>query len=208
MAQGLVSLWAGFAAAFAALAFAVPADAGAARPHHPFLTHLSKQPFNARILPAGFQVGFACESATLRHCTNKLPGSIGRVRADFSGPSRAVVVYTIFPDAASARAWFRGKGESPEFSFWRLKQLNVESLPHPRLSGRIPGFADSVIVESSGHRKLFLTGTTSANVLLGNVIVNATTGSRVSTRHGDRVVALQLLKAAVARLDAVRHTSP
>lgn len=185
------------------VAVAASADSGVAPPHH-LLSQLSKQPFDARRLPAGITLTSVCASPAQRRCANRVPGASGRVLAAFDAPSQAVVVYTIFPDAATARAWFRGKGQSPQFSFWRLKQLDVESLPHPRISGRVPGFADSVIVESSGHLKLYLTGTTSANVLSENVIVNATTGSDSSTQHGNRVLALKLLKAAIAHLNAAR----
>ena len=189
----------------ATVAVAASADSGVAPPRQ-LLAQLSKQPFESRLLPAGVTPAFACASPAQRACIIKLPGASGGVRADFDAPNLAVVVYTIFPDAATARAWFRGEGQSPQFSFWRLKQLNVVSLPHPRISGRVPGFADSVIVESSGHQKLDLTGTTSANVLSGNVIVNATTGSESSTQHGNRVMAMQLLQAAIAHLNAARKS--
>jgi hypothetical protein len=188
--------------ALALVSVTLGVDAGAAPPSSGQLVkRLSKQPFERRMLPAGFTLGYVCDSTTKGGCATKVPSAAGFVRSDFRGPDVAIVFYSIFPDARSARAWFGGGGREPKFSLWRLKQLNVESLPHARISGRVPGFPNSVIVESSGHKNLYRTGTTEFNVLSGDVIVNVTTGSQTSRQHGNRVVAAKLLKAAVARLN-------
>jgi hypothetical protein len=157
------------------------------------------------MLPAGLTLSYACDSTTKGGCAAKPPSAVGYVRSDFKGAEVAIVFYSVFPDATSARAWFSGGGPEPKFSLWRLKQLNVMSLPHPRISGRVRGFANSVVVESSGHENLYRTGTTELNVLTGNVIVNVTTGSRTSSKHGNPAVASELLKAAVARLTGTRR---
>jgi hypothetical protein len=167
----------------------------------------------ARIQPPrpGSVENFRCnslkETGVFHGCAGVTPGAVGKVRAGFAGLPVTSVVYTVFPDAASARAWFAGSESKPSFSTWRLKQLNVFSVPHPRVSGRVPGLANSVIVESAGHKTLDRKGLTEANILSGNVIVNATAGSKTSTRHGNRVEALRLVRSAFAALGAARHTA-
>lgn len=135
------------------------------------------------------------------------PGAVGIAEIGIAGCDcdEVRIRYTIYPSAATARAWILGDGVRPTYSIWRLKQLNATSLPHPRISGTVPGYQASVIVESSGHKRLYTHGVTEMNVLSGNVIVNVTTGSRTSTQHGNRVAARALLDAAVAHLRATRR---
>jgi hypothetical protein len=186
----------------------VPAGSSAGNSARALVTRLTAQGRLIRPPARGFAVIWACNS--LREgpyrnpCAGRTPGAFGKVRIDFAGPPFAAVVYTVFPDAASARAWFRGARQPEEVSLWRLKQLSIVSLPHPRLSGRVPGLASSVIVESAGHKTLDRKGVTEADVLSGNVIVNATTGSRTSIQHGNRVLALRLVRSAFAALGAAR----
>lgn len=114
----------------------------------------------------------------------------------------AGITYTVYPSAAIAHAWLLGDGLHPTSSIWRLKQLSSSSLPHPRLSGTVPGYENSVIVESAGHQRIDTHGLTEMDVLVANIIVNVTTYSRTSTRHGNRLGARLLIDPAVAHLRA------
>lgn len=64
----------------------------------------------------------------------------------------------------------------------------------------MPGYENSVIVESAGHKRIDTHGLTEMDVLVANVIVNVTTYSRTSTQHGNRLGARFLIDPAVTHL--------
>jgi hypothetical protein len=177
-----------------------------------FVRFLAEQPIE-KSLPDGFATqgrafGYV-RGSIMQGRPQPPPHAVGVVEIGIkSACCPAGITYTVYPSAEVARAWLLGDGPKPTFSIWRLKQLNSSSLPHPRLSGTVPGYRNSVIVESAGHERIDTRGLTEMDVLVGNVIVNVTTYSRTSTEHGNRLGARLLIDAAVGHLRAAVRGQP
>ena len=143
------------------LAVGLLADAASAtasvKPLSPgaFVRFLAEQPINKSLpkgfLPQGKAFGYV-RGPIAQGRPQPPPHAVGVVEVGIKAACcPAGITYTVYPSAAIAHAWLLGDGPKPTFSIWRLKQLSSSSLPHPRLSGTVPGHGHSVIVESAGH---------------------------------------------------------